>query len=117
MLSNQKLVLTTINSIHFIQIENILFCKSNNSYTTFYLVNQDPIVVSRNIKEFETELNQFHFFRTHQSYLANLNHISKVDKFNGFSLILTDNSRIPISIRKKKSLLQILRKNERFQNE
>ncbi|MDA3943455.1 MAG: LytTR family DNA-binding domain-containing protein [Bacteroidetes bacterium] len=117
MLSNQKLVLTTIDSIHFIQIENILFCKSNNSYTTFYLTNQDPIVVSRNIKEFETELLPFHFFRTHQSYLANLDHFSKVDKSNGFTLILTDNSRILISTRKKKLLLQILRENERFQDE
>ncbi len=117
MLSNQKLVLSTIDSIHFIQIKDILFCKSNNSYTTFYLTNQDPIVVSRNLKEFETELIHFDFFRTHQSYLANLNHILKIDKSNGYSLILTGNSCIPISTRKKKSLLHILRKNERFQNE
>lgn len=117
MLSNQKLLLTTNDAIHFIQIKDILFCKSNNSYTTFYLTNHDPIVVSRNLKEFEAELIQFHFFRTHQSYLANLNHILKIDKSNGFSLILTNNSCVPISARKKKSLLQILRKNERFQNE
>ncbi|MBT3384565.1 MAG: LytTR family transcriptional regulator [Prolixibacteraceae bacterium] len=117
MLTNRKLVLNTIDSIHLIQIENILFCKSNNSYTTFYLTNQEPIVVSRNIKEFETELIRYRFFRTHQSYLVNLMHISKIDKSDGFKLILSDNTRIPTSTRKKKTLLQILQNNQQFQNE
>lgn len=117
MQANQKLVLSTIDSIHFIQIENILYGKSSNSYTTFYFTNHAPIIVSRNIREFETELSHSHFFRTHQSYLVNLKHISKIDKADGFTLILSDNSRIPTSIRKKKALLQILNENERFQNE
>lgn len=113
----QKLVLNTIDSIHIIQTENILYGKSSNSYTTFYLTNHEPIVVSRNIKEFEAELSSARFFRTHQSYLVNLEHILKIDKSDGFTLVLTDNSRIPISIRKKKALIQILQNNERFQDE
>jgi two-component system LytT family response regulator len=115
--TSQKLVLNTTDSIHFVPFEEILYCKSNNSYTTFYLTNKKNIVVSRNIKEFETELHDFRFFRTHQSYLVNLMHILRIDKTDGFSLILTDNSRIPTSVRKKKNLLQILQNYEQFQTQ
>ena len=74
-----------------------------------------PIVVSKNIKEFENQLNKSCFFRSHQSYLVNLKHITKIDKQNGFTLLLTDKSQIPTSTRKRKGLLQILQKEQRFQ--
>jgi two-component system LytT family response regulator len=97
--------------VHFVRLKNILYCKSENSYTTFYLTNHEPIVVSKNIKEFENQLTDAHFFRSHQSYLVNLEHITKIDKQNGFTLFLTDESVIPTSTRKRKMLLQILLKN------
>ncbi|MCF8362748.1 MAG: LytTR family transcriptional regulator DNA-binding domain-containing protein [Prolixibacteraceae bacterium] len=83
------------NTIHLIYIKNILYCKSNNSYTTFYIANQKPIVVSRNIKEFEKELIPYNFFRTHQSYLVNLEHIRRIEKLENFSLILNSGTTIP----------------------
>ena len=112
-----KLVLNTNDSIHIVPFNEILYCKSNNSYTTVYLTTKKTIVVSRNIKEFEKTLHEYPFFRTHQSYLVNLMHILRIDKTDGFSLILTDNSRIPTSVRKKKILLQILQNYELFQTQ
>ena len=108
MAENKRIVLNTIDTVHFIQLKSILYCKSENSYTTFYLTNHEPIVVSKNIKEYESQLNSSNFFRTHQSYLVNIEHIMKIDKQNGFSLQLTDSSVIPTSTRKRKQLLQIL---------
>jgi two-component system LytT family response regulator len=111
MMRNQRIVLNTNDAVHFIRLENILYCKSENSYTTFYLTNHEQIVVSKNIKEFENQLSDAHFFRSHQSYLVNLDHITKIDKQNGFKLFLTDESVIPTSTRKRKMLLQILQNN------
>ena len=103
-----KLVLNTINSVHLICIENILYCKSDNSYTTFYLTDQEPIIISKNIKEFEKQLCRYRFFRPHQSYLVNIDHIRKVDKQNGYCLQMSDASNVPTSSRKRRELLQIL---------
>jgi two-component system LytT family response regulator len=108
MIEKQRIALNTIDAVHFIRLKDILYCKSENSYTTFHLTNQEPIVVSKNIKEFENQLNKSHFFRSHQSYLVNLEHVTKIDKHNGFILLLTDKSEIPTSIRKRKGLLQII---------
>lgn len=105
---NQRIILNTADSVFLVQLQHILYCKSNNSYTTFYLTNHEPIIVSRNIKEYENQLHKSQFFRTHQSYLVNLLHIKSIEKQNDFSILLSDNSRIPTSTRKRKMLLHFL---------
>lgn len=104
----KKLVLKTADSLHIIDINEILFCQSDNSYTTFYIENEDKIIVSKSIKEYEELLKEHHFFRSHQSYLVNLNHIKKVDKSDGGYLVMTNKKEIPVSIRQKKRLLHLL---------
>lgn len=110
-----RIILNTSESIHLIDINEILYCKSNNSYTTFYTVGHEPVVVSKNIKDCENYLAAYGFFRPHQSYLVNLAHIRRIDKANGFQLIISGNTFIPTSSRRKKALIQILQKNLRFQ--
>ncbi len=46
-----------------------------------------------------------------------LNHILKIDLSEGFTFLLSNNSHITTYIRKKIALLQILLKDQRFQNE
>jgi two-component system LytT family response regulator len=110
-MKNRRIILNTNDAVHFIWLKNILYCKSENSYTTFYLTNHKPIMISKNIKEYENQLTDAHFFRSHQSYLVNLDHITKIDKQNGFNLFLSDESVVPTSTRKRKMLLQILQEN------
>ncbi|SHF65358.1 LytTr DNA-binding domain-containing protein [Mariniphaga anaerophila] len=112
-----RILLHTSDSIHLIPKSDILYCKSTNSYTTFYFVNRQPIVVSRNIKEFEQQLIPFNFFRPHQSFLVNLEHLVKIDKAHGYFLILKNNIQVPTSSRKKKELIQILHSQLQIQTE
>lgn len=104
----QRISLNTNDTIHLVQVQDILYCKCVNSYTTFYLTNHAPIVISRSIKEVEKQLSGSGFFRSHQSYLVNINHIIKVNKADNYSLILNNNIQIPTSTRKRKQITQIL---------
>lgn len=106
----QRITLNTIDAIHLVQIQDILYCKSKNSYTTFYLTNHLPIKVSRSLKEVEKQLFESSFIRPHQSYLVNPMHVVKVSKTNNYSILLSDKSLIPTSTRKRKEILQILLK-------
>jgi len=106
----KRISLNTIDAVHLVQIKDILYCKCKNSSTTFYLTNHDPIVVSRSIKKVANQLGQSNFFRSHQSFLVNISHIIELNKAENYSLILSDNSHIPTSIRKRKEILQILLK-------
>jgi len=107
---SKKIVLKTAESLHIIDISEILFCRSDNSYTTFYLEEDDEIIVSRSIKEYDDLLNEYGFFRPHQSYLVNLNHVKKIDKSDGGFIIMKNKNEIPVSIRQKKNLIRLLDK-------
>ncbi|MCK9452470.1 MAG: LytTR family DNA-binding domain-containing protein [Bacteroidales bacterium] len=105
---HKKLVLKTTESMHIVEIDSIYFCKSDNSYTTFYFENDPKILVSKSLKEYESLLAHHGFFRAHQSYLVNLNHVSKVDKSDGGFIIMNNEREIPISSRQMKKLVSLL---------
>lgn len=107
-MQNKKLVLRTSDSLHIVDISDIYFCKSDNSYTTFYLDGNEKIVVSKSLKEYEGLLTDFGFFRSHQSFLVNLNHVKKVDKSDGGFIIMKSKEEIPVSLRQRKNLITLL---------
>jgi len=103
-----RIQLITHDSIHLVEPNEVLYCQCENTYTLFHLVNGKSIRVSKNIKAFENQLKDMNFFRPHQSYLVNMHHVVKIDKTDAYTLVLSDNTRIPSSIRKKKALLRFL---------
>jgi two-component system LytT family response regulator len=105
---NRKIVLKTTESISVVDVSDIIYCKSDNSYTTFYLKNKEKILVSRGMKEYEELLTDYGFFRPHHSFLVNLQYISRIDKSDGGFLILKDHTEIPVSTRRKARLIQVL---------
>ncbi len=102
-----KIVLRTAESIHIINLENIVRCGSDVNYTTFYLANGEKLLVSKTLKEYDEMLGPSGFFRTHQSHLVNLDHILRYDKAEGGHLIMDDGSWVPVSSRKKEQLFRI----------
>ena len=107
-IQSKKLVLRTSDSIHVVDISDIHFCKSDNSYTTFYFEGGEKILVSKSLKDYEGLLKEYGFFRPHQSYLVNLNHIKKVDKTDHGFIIMKNKKEIPISTRQMKNLINLL---------
>jgi two-component system LytT family response regulator len=106
----QKIVLRTSESIHIVDVEDIVHCESDNNYTTFYLKDSQKILVSKGLKEYDEMLTDQGFYRAHQSHLVNLRYISRFDKRDGGFLVLTDKSQIPVSQRKRQGLLDIFDK-------
>jgi two-component system LytT family response regulator len=103
-----KIMLRTSGALYLVNIADILYCKNDNSYTTFYLTTGEKIMVSKGIVFYDEILAESGFFRPHQSYLVNLSHIRRVDKADGGSVILGSDDEIPVSSRRKKALMQLL---------
>jgi len=106
----KKIVLKTAERIHVINTENIIRCEADNVYTSFYLNTNSQILVSKSIKTYEELLTPLGFLRVHQSHLVNLNFISYFDKTDGGMLVMTDQSTVPVSLKKKPILLSYLNK-------
>lgn len=68
----------------------------------------ESIIVSKGIKEYAELLKEYGFFRPHQSYLVNLNHVKKIDKSDGGFIVMKNKKEIPVSIRQKKQLITLL---------
>ncbi len=103
----KKIVLKTAESIHIINVRNIIRCEADVNYTNFFLNNSEHLLVSRTLKEFAEMLEPAGFYRTHQSHLVNLDHVSRFDKSEGGHLVLDDESIVPVSQRKREELFRI----------
>jgi two-component system LytT family response regulator len=104
----QKISLHTSEKIIVIELTDIIYCKSDNNYTTFFLENKTKILVSKTLKYYSDMLKEFNFLRVHQSYLINIKCIKEFIKSDGGYLILRDNSNIPVSVRKRNEVVEVL---------
>ncbi|KFF00031.1 LytR/AlgR family response regulator transcription factor [Chryseobacterium luteum] len=105
----QKLVLKTADKIYSVNIQDIVNCESDKNYTTFYFINEPKLVVSTNLKEYETLLSPYNFFRTHKSHLINLSYFDYYIKSEGGNTIVMKNkTAIPLSVRKKEEFMVLL---------
>ncbi|MBN2280772.1 MAG: response regulator transcription factor [Candidatus Marinimicrobia bacterium] len=105
---NKKIVLKTSDKIHIVDVNNIIRFESDNSYCTIFINSGKKVVVSKSIKSYEELLANMGFMRIHQSHLINCNYISYYEKQDGGSLVMSDNSNIPVSNQKKPVLFAYL---------
>lgn len=85
--------------ITVIDLKDIVYCHSQGAYTTFYLTNNQKILTSKLIKEYEELLPPAQFVRAHKSYIVNRTHI-KTFRPDG-DLLLRNGVIIPVSFRKR----------------
>jgi len=105
----QKLVLKTADRIYSVNIQDVVNCESDKNYTTFNFINAPKLVVSTNLKEYETLLSPYNFFRTHKSHLINMayfDHFIKAD--GGNKIVMKNKLTVPLSVRKKEEFLILL---------
>ncbi len=95
--SPAKIALPQLHEIRYVPIAEIIRCEADNSYTLFYLSNNDKIMVSRPLKEYSEILKPVGFLRTHQSHLVNRNFIKSWIKEDGGTLLLFNGDKIPVS--------------------
>ena len=105
---HQRIALPSAEGVHFINLSDIIQCESLGSYTKFNLINGQKIVVSKLLKEYEEILDNYHFFRVHQSNIINLEHIKRYVKGDGGQVWMIDNAEIEVSRRRKEEFLALL---------
>jgi len=107
---SKKLILKTTENIYVVNIQNIIRCQSENNYTVFFLNDNKKIVISKTLKDYEDLLTNYNFIRIHRSHLINLNYIERFEKRDSGFVYMQDNSKIPVSHRKKDILMKSFEK-------
>lgn len=106
--SRKKLALKTTNSIYFVNSDDIIRCESIDNYTRFFLKAQKPLIIARPLKFYEEMLEPLGFLRIHQSHLINLSRIQRIERQGGLSVVMEDDSEVPVAVRKKELLINKL---------
>lgn len=104
-----KIVLSDSESIYLVKVNDILWCTAEGSYTKFHLVDGSEILVSKNLKSYEGVLEGDKFLRIHHSYLVNIQHIKRFERSEGGMLVMDNDRILPVSVRKKDNLMQLLK--------
>lgn len=107
----EKIVLSTSEEIRIVEIKEIIRLESSNNYTTFYLEDGSKILVSKTLKEYSF-LNEAGFYRVHQSHQINLSKVQAYIKTEGGYILMKDDSRVPVSVRKKAEVMKALQKEQ-----
>lgn len=103
-----RIALPTQEGLIFIRMEEVIRLQSSSNYTTFYLKDKKPLIVSKTMGEFEELLEDQPFIRIHNSHIINLNHVEKYIRGEGGSVVMSDKSEIEVSRRKKDEFLKRL---------
>lgn len=103
-----KICLATSDGFEFIEVNNILYCKAEGSYTKFILKNKETILVSKHLKEYENLLLEQDFMRVHNSFLINLKEVKKYIKSDGGYIIMNNNDSVSISRSKKEDFIKVM---------
>lgn len=104
--TKSRIVISTAESIEFLEISNILFLEASSNYTTIILANNKKLVVAKSLGEYELMLTKYNFFRTHQSFLINLSQVIRFVRDDGGSIFMSNGASIPISRRKKDDFIK-----------
>ena len=105
---NKRIALSSADKVHMVNINDIIRCESQGSYTIFFLKSKEQIVVTKNLKEYETLLEEYSFVRVHHSHLINFAYLKEYVKKEGGYAVMTDNSQVPVSFRQKNNLLDMI---------
>lgn len=106
-LNLKKMAIRTLEGTHFVETDKIIYLEAEGTYTNIYMLENKKIVASRPVGDFEEMLSPHHlFFRTHRSYIINLQRIVKYSKTEGYSVFMQNGKEIPLSRYRKEDFEQ-----------
>ena len=97
----RRLVLKTQESVHVVELDQIIRCEADRNYTSFFLQDDKKILVSKTLKEYEILLTGYNFLRVQQSHLININYVDRYDKKNGGAVVMKNGAEVPLSPAKR----------------
>ena len=107
-LETDTITLSTQDDLRIAKISDVIRLEADGNYTTVYEKDGTKTMVSRSLKAFENLLREKGFIRTHQSHLVQISAIKSYLKSEGGFLKMSDESEVPVAVRKKSTIVKLL---------
>lgn len=99
--AEKKLILQTHDGEIRLPLKNILRIEGERNYSYIYLAGGKKKLTTKTLGDLEEILTDKGFFRSHKSHLVNISHVKSQP--TSVSVLLSDETVIPIARRKKES--------------
>lgn len=107
---HKKIPIPTSDGFILQPLDEIIYCQAEGNYTRFFLTDKRKLLSSYTLKQYDALLGEYHFFRTHKSFLINLDHVHQYRKGEGGSAVMSDGTEIEISRRNKEAFMQLFKR-------
>lgn len=115
---NKKIVVPLMNGFEIIKLRDILYIKAEGSYSHIHQENGSSLMVSHNLKYYEDIfIGEINFLRVHRSYLVNINFVKRISRNDGSTLVMENNSELPVASDKIDSILNYFNFNKKNQGD
>jgi two-component system, LytTR family, response regulator len=104
----RKIILSTAEKMHIVDIDDIIRCESDDYYTKFFFKDGKTLLISKTLKENEELLGDKYFIRPHKSHLVNIKYIKGFLKNDGGYIVMSDGTKVPVSRRKREYIVNTL---------
>jgi|SRR6218665_1052894 len=97
--NDQSLVICvkSYGDYRYIDSADILYFEADNNSTDIHLNNGEMITAFKTLKHFETVLPSHQFLRIHNSYIINVNQVSRIHTGNTVCYIKNSTTKLPFS--------------------
>jgi len=105
-----RIALTTGDGLIFVSTSDIIYCEAESNYTNVVLKNGKKIVVSKVLKDIDEALSGPDFYRIHNSFLININEISKYVRGDGGYVVMSNGTTVGISRSRRQEFMEMFEK-------
>jgi two-component system LytT family response regulator len=107
-----KIQIKQAGIIHYINAEEIIYCRAGRAYCTIFFLNNEKLTCSKSLAEISKLLNLPYFVRIHHSFLINLNFVVKQIRKpdNKLFVLMCNETLLPIARNRKHYFEQTMNK-------
>ena len=99
--NSRKIPLPSQYGTFYMDESFFLYAKAAGAYCEINLIDGRKVILSKSLGDFEEMTTDFNFFRTHKSYIINLDYVGELVKKDGYQIIMKNNFTIPLSTRRR----------------
>jgi len=106
---SSKLCVRSNGDYHFISLDDILYLKADNNTTDIHLLSGKVISGFKTLKYYECQLPSS-FFRIHNSYVVNLDYVTRINVGKSDCYLLDNTIKLPFSRTYKEQIDLIIKR-------
>lgn len=104
----ERVMIQTAGASLVLPLNDIVYLKADGSYTHILTESGEKHIVTRRLAEFDAFQDYKSFIRIHRSHIINVNHVNRINRSLGGSVVMSNGDELSISREKRHELDQLL---------